>query len=149
MNIAPVSYRPILLSSTDVVLFLPMRRSHPRYPVQKIVSYHFEGKNFLTLTLDLGLGGMKIKTHSYIPGDERLTSKLVLGQGSIFLESRIVYSQFHPHEGSVSGVQFIEISDPDRNLLEDYLSSLNREPRRLMIHCGQEAGHPDGAASGI
>ncbi|NIQ39916.1 MAG: hypothetical protein GTN81_15205 [Proteobacteria bacterium] len=113
------------------------------------MSYHFQGKNFLTLTVDLGLGGMKIKTNSVIPGNERLASKVVLGQRSISLESRIVYSQFDPHEGNVSGVQFIEISDPDRSLLEDYLSSLKCEPRRLMIHCGQKAGHRYGASSGI
>jgi len=105
---------------------LPLRRSHPRYPVQKIASYHYEGRSFLTLTLDLGLGGMKIRTHQFLSEDERLHFKLVLGRNSIWLKGRIAHSLYLPDRQSVSGIQFIEVSQGDRVLLENYLSTLNQ-----------------------
>lgn len=118
---------PRLLSSHlgNTTLFLPLRRSHPRYPVQKITSYHYGGRNFLTLTLDLGVGGMKIKTHQHLSENQLLNFKLVLGQNSVRLRGRIVYSQFLPDKQSVSGIEFIGISDRDRTALADYLGTLN------------------------
>jgi len=56
-----------------------LRRAHPRYLVHKIVSYTHGGKDFLTLTVDLGLGGMRINTHFPLPKDEFLNFRLVLG----------------------------------------------------------------------
>lgn len=107
------------------MVLLPLRRSHPRYPVQKIASYHYGGKSLLTLTLDLGLGGMKIKTHQHLCEDERLIFKLVLGRDSIQLKGRIVYSLLLPDKQSVSGVQFLDVSEANRSLLEDCLTNLN------------------------
>ena len=52
------------------------RRSDRRYSVPKIASYRYEGKSFLTLTMDLGLGGMKIKTPRELAEGEQLDFKL-------------------------------------------------------------------------
>jgi hypothetical protein len=102
----------------------PPRRSHPRYPLNKIVSYCHEGESLLTLTLDLGLGGMKIKTHLPLPKDKRLEFKLVLGTDSISPKGRIAYSRFIPGHQMVSGVEFIELSEREQVLLENYLGTL-------------------------
>ncbi len=128
---------------SDTILFLPLRRNHPRYPVQKIASYNYGGRSFLTLTLDLGMGGMKIKAHHDIPEDECLAFKLVLGERPIFPKGRIVYSRFLADTGSVSGIQFVEISQSDRNLLNDYLGALKTSLEPLILPVRRKAGNSD------
>jgi hypothetical protein len=122
------SVSPTLSSSYfgDGVLFLPLRRNHPRYSIQNIASYRHEDKNFLTLTLNLSLGGMKIKTCHPLSQDEELGFKLVLNRNPISLKGRIVYSQFLPDKQGVSGIEFIEISDRDRTALKNYLDSIDQ-----------------------
>jgi len=126
MDIAPALHPLRLSYSDDTPLLLPLRRSHSRYPVQKIASYDYDGKSFLTLTLDLGLGGMKIKTHEHLSEGRHMNCRLVLGQSSILLKGRIVYSQFVPDEQSVSGIQFVEVTDRDQNFLQEYLTRLDQ-----------------------
>jgi len=81
-----------------------LRRAHPRYLVHKTVSYSYHGKQFLTLTLDLGPGGMKVNTHSCLPEEEHLNLKLILGADSIWPRGRIAYSRFLADKETFSGV---------------------------------------------
>jgi len=55
-----------------------------------------------------------------------MNCRLVLGQSSILLKGRIVYSQFVPDEQSVSGIQFVEVTDRDQNFLQEYLTRLDQ-----------------------
>jgi hypothetical protein len=107
----------------------PDRRSHTRYSVSKITSYSYGGKWYLTLTLDLGLGGMKIKAHDSLPVDECLDFKLVLEDKFIWLRGRIAYIGLPSWEERVSGVQFMDLSEPDRSSLEDDLATLQDWPK--------------------
>ena len=100
------------------------RRSHQRYSIPKIASYRHEGKSFLTLTMDLGLGGMKIKTPHKLPEGEQLDFKLVLVNDSISLKGKVVYSGSLRDRESVSGVQFIRVSERAHSLLKDALTGL-------------------------
>jgi len=100
------------------------RRIHPRYPVHEIVTYHHNDTSVLTLALDLGLGGMKIKTLHPLPKDESLNFKLVLGAGAIWLKGSVVYSQLTPDSDVVSGIRFMKVSKADRISLENYLANL-------------------------
>ena len=109
--------------------FPPEKRAHLRYMVQKIASYDWQGRRLLTLTLDLGLGGMRIDSHFHLPKDECLGFKLVLGADSIRPKGRVAYSGFLPNKQSISGIQFIEISMEDHMLLHEYLVSLQNRPR--------------------
>jgi hypothetical protein len=119
----------------------PEKRAHPRYPVQKIASYNWQGRKLLTLTLDLGLGGMRINSHFHFPKDERVGFKLVLGADSIRPKGRVAYSGFLPNKQSISGIQFIEISAKDHMLLHEYLVSLQDWPRpRGMVSLGAGEG---------
>lgn len=99
-------------------------RNHKRYSVQKIVSYQEDGKNFLTLTVDLGLGGMRIKTHSTLPAGDRQPFDLVLGTDSIRVLGRIVHNGTLRGRQNVAGIQFMGLSDHERQLLKDYLGNL-------------------------
>jgi len=58
-------------------------RGHPRYAVRNFVSYCYGGDRFLTAAFNLGLGGMKIQTYHFLPEDEQLGVRLVLGRNSI------------------------------------------------------------------
>lgn len=109
---------------------LPLRRSHSRYSIKKIVSYCYEEKRFLTFTLNLGLGGMKIKTHYNIPEGENLDLTLVLGNTSIDLKGRTVYSHVLPGKQKVSGIEFVDLSERDRNTLRNHLAALGQWPKK-------------------
>ncbi len=120
-------------------------RGYPRYPVHKIVLYKYRGRQFLTLTLDLAMGGMKIKSRRHLQGDKLLQFKLVLGENSIWLKGRIVYSGFVSDKQRVSGIQFTELSPNDYGLLQRYLATLEewpslREGSRVKIRW--QRGHP-------
>jgi len=106
--------------------FLSERRIHPRYAVQKIISYRYKRKRYLTLTLNVGLGGVKIKTHCRVPGGKHLDLDLVLGSTSIGLKGRTVYSDLLPGGQMVSGVQFTEMSGQGQSMLRGYLSTLEQ-----------------------
>lgn len=95
-----------------------------RYPVHKVVSYTHGQKQLLTLTVDLALGGMKIKTHEKSPKNDRLDFKMVLGKDSITSEGRVVYSKTRPGGQRVSGIQFLHLSRRDSALLGAYLSAV-------------------------
>ena len=124
------------------MLFSSMRRSYPRYPAQRIASYHYGGKRYLTLTLDLGLGGMKIKTNHGLPEGEHLDFKLVLGGSSIWVKGRIAYSGLLADKQGVSGIQFIEISSQADTVLRNYLADSDevRARQRRVISAGGMAG---------
>ncbi len=100
------------------------RRAYPRYKVQKIVSYTHRGKKLLTVTVDLGMGGMKIKTHYKIPKNESMNFEIVLGDSSISSEGRVVYSKMVSDTGRVSGIQFLRLSRRDSALLHACLSAI-------------------------
>ena len=100
-------------------------RRHPRYAVHKPISYLYEGKRFLALTLNLGLGGTRIETRHYLPEDEPLDIHIDLGPNSIWTKGRPVYSWFLSGSRYISGLQFTEVSEQDQSSLKDYLVTLN------------------------
>ncbi|MDI7261604.1 MAG: ATP-binding protein [Thermodesulfobacteriota bacterium] len=104
-------------------------RSHPRYVIRKPVSYYYGGKRFLTLTLNLGLGGMKVETRHYLPENEQLDIHMDLWPNSIWTKGRTVYSRLLSESRYVSGLQFIEVPEQDQSSLKDYLATLNVWPK--------------------
>jgi len=95
----------------------PEARNHLRYAFRKTPFYSHGRKRYLALTLDLASGIMKIKTSHSLPNDEHLNIELVLGQKSFCLKGRIIYGWFLSDWGHISGIQFIEVSEEDRNSL--------------------------------
>jgi len=128
-------------SGKDLVYPFPGRRRHPRYTIRRITSYSYVDKRFLTLTLDLGLGGMKIKSHCYLPNDEHLNFKLILKDNPIWPKGRVAYNGFLPNEESVLGIQFMDLSDQDSLSLQNHLVTLEGLPKpRGMLSAGERAG---------
>ncbi|NIQ38128.1 MAG: hypothetical protein GTN81_06020 [Proteobacteria bacterium] len=104
------------------------RRSYPRFEVRKLVSYNHGGKRFLTLTLDLALGGMKIETCRDLPHDEDLDFQLILDNRTIWLKGRPVYNHLVSGTMNIAGIQFLGISEEDRDVLQQYLGRLHQLP---------------------
>ncbi len=125
------------------------RRNHPRFEVRRLVSYHHSGKRFLTLTLDLALGGMKIETPSHLPEGEQVDVRIVLENRSIWLKGRTVYSHLLSDTMNVSGIQFLDVPEEDRVLLEDYLNRLHHLPfPQRMISARGEGSRPNSRKAG-
>jgi hypothetical protein len=118
----------------------PQARSDPRYPVHKIVSFDYGGRHFLTLTVDLGLEGMKIENPLSLPADEHLNFKLVLGAKCIWPRGRIISTSPLSHSQIVSEVRFTELSKQDYRLLQGYLAALQEVPKPWgMVSAGRKA----------
>jgi hypothetical protein len=83
----------------------------------------------LTLTLDLGLGGMKIDTSNRLPKGQFLNFKLVLRADSIWPKGRIAYSKVHLGNRNLSGVQFVELSSEDCISLQKCLAFQEELPK--------------------
>jgi hypothetical protein len=107
----------------------PEVKPHPRYPVHKVVSYHHSGKQFLTLTQDLGIDGMRIETHYHLPTDEELTFNLILGKTIIGSKGRVVRSELLTRKRTVSDIEFTKLSEQDLATLRNYLATLEKWPK--------------------
>jgi hypothetical protein len=83
---------------------------------------------------------MKIKTHYSLHEGELLDLHLALGGISIRTQGRTVYSELLPSGEKVSGIQFVELSEGNRLLLNNYLLSLEQWPKkRSMLFTGERA----------
>ncbi len=110
-------------------------RSDPRFSVRKPITYSHGGKQLLTLTVNLGLGGTRIETFQYLPEHEDFDLHLDLETNAIWPKGRIVYSQqlFKGHYAS--GIQFIKISGEERGILRDYLDGISDHLKPPMPFC--------------
>ncbi len=106
-------------------------RRYPRYPVRRLASYSYGGKRFLTVTINLGLGGMMVDLSHYLPENEQMDIQLVLGRNSIWPKVRRVHCRLRSERSYISGFQFIEISEQDQRLLEEYLTTVENSPSPL------------------
>ena len=109
------------------------RRAYPRYEIHTIVSYAHRQKQLLTSTLNLSMGGMKIKAHQILPKNEDLGFTMVLGGRSIASSGRVIYNKVLRGDQRISGIQFLRLSRRASHLLREHLSSLKaRLPRKGM-----------------
>lgn len=108
-------------------------RSHQRHAVHNFVSYRYGGNRFLTVALNLGVDGIRIFTYHFLPKEEQLDIQLVLGRNSIWLKGRSVYCQLISEGQYISGLQFVEVLEQDRNFLENYLR--HKELEEVLQEC--------------
>ena len=109
---------------------LPETKAFQRNPLRNIVSYQHGGRQFLTVTQDLGVDGMRIETHCAIPDDEVLRFKLILGDTSIRTAGRVVRTEFLPGNRTVSHIEFTNLSDQNLAALREYMTGSDDWPKR-------------------
>ena len=114
----------------EVSSFGPERelRRHPRYPVRRLACYNYGDKRFLTVTINLGMGGMMLDISHYVPENEEMDIQLVLGRNSIRPRVRRVHCGLSSEKSYVSGFQFIDLSEKDQILLKEYLATVEDSP---------------------
>ena len=112
-------------AETELSTGRPMWSSdRSRHAVRKIVSYCYEGKQYLTLTHDLGLDGMSVENSHPLSKGERLNVRLILGKQSIRLKGRAVESRLLSGMRVVSDIRFTGVSYKSRRLLQNCLETL-------------------------
>ena len=108
------------------------RRKFRRFLNTSLIIFTTNGNEKVTKTVDLSLGGAKIRTQEPLSGDDLFSLTLVLGNQAIKAKGDVVYST---SEGErplfYSGIKFIDFSAFHRDTLKDYLSSLSTIPGDL------------------
>jgi c-di-GMP-binding flagellar brake protein YcgR len=93
------------------------RRRYTRHNLQTVVAYQLGDKRFLTLTANVGLGGMAIETHSRLLRGECIRFRLVLGEELLRVYGTVVYSGERLERCCVSGIQFEGLTAQEQDLL--------------------------------
>jgi len=106
--------------------YLAERRRHPRYPIHLPVFIFFSEKRVAAHTLDLGRGGMKIHADQPIPAGQEFLLQLVLEEKPIWSKGRFLFNQTQPDLVNFSCIQFVNTSEKNIHLLQEYLSPLEK-----------------------
>ena len=99
------------------------RRKHPRYPVSaggaEIRQQGVDSRIWARLT-DISRGGCYLETMSPMPVLTYINLTLTLDEQHLHAKGQVVVA--HPHFGM--GVQFLDLSDKDRPVLERWIADL-------------------------
>jgi diguanylate cyclase (GGDEF)-like protein len=103
------------------------RRKTRRHYTSTIMVYKKKDFYRVTKTINLSLGGAKIPTESMLDISQAFDLILVLGTNACQLKGEVVYSAAAGESYShyFSGIKFHDLPAKDRQILEDYFSSLN------------------------
>lgn len=101
------------------------RRKHQRLELANLVAY----KNFdieeVTETINISMGGMKIRTEFPIEEGESLDLSLRIGREEFKSKARVIYCNLGEDQAFEIGLRFEETSETDLSLLNQYISNQN------------------------
>jgi diguanylate cyclase (GGDEF)-like protein len=103
------------------------RRKNKRHYTSTILVYKKKDFYRVTKTINLSLGGAKIPTDSMLDTNQAFDLILILGSNACQLKGKVIYSTTAGESYShyFSGIRFLDLPAKDRQILEDYFSSLN------------------------
>ena len=103
------------------------RRAHPRFKTVNSVEVHPEGQGapIRARTADLSIGGCFIEMPNPLPKGTQIKISIWVKDTKLWANGRVVTST----PGFGIGVQFIEISEQDKNQLQEFLESTIRIAR--------------------
>lgn len=99
------------------------RRRHRRLELTNLVAYKSFDIEAITETINISLGGMKIKTEFPIDEDESLDVSLKIGGEEFKSVARVVYCNAREDQAYEIGLNFEKTSERHLNLLNQYLGS--------------------------
>ncbi len=104
-------------------------REYPRFEVEIWVDFSTLDVEMSTQVLNLSRGGVFMKSDLPLPLDQEVELVLRLPDGSpVHATGRVVWNHdladARSRKPSGSGIQFLDIPDADRALLDDYLATL-------------------------
>jgi hypothetical protein len=98
------------------------RRRHRRFELINLVVYKQFEIEKVTKTINLSIGGMKMRTEFPVPLNEELEISIKIGDDVFQSEGKVIYVN-EGKDGAFSiGVNFINIAEESLNLLSQYLS---------------------------
>jgi len=112
------------------------RRKHKRVFTSTILIYKKKDFHKVTKTINMSLGGIKFPTESKLDIGHTLDLILILGNNACQLKGDVVYSDlagedyFHYY----TGLKFRDLSPRERQVLEDYFSSMSLERKGRFPH---------------
>ena len=97
------------------------RREHKRLELTNLVAYKSFYIEQVTETVNISLGGMKIRTEFPIDRDEHLDVTLRIGPEEFKSEAKVVYCNPREDRAYEIGLKFERTSEHHLNLLDQYL----------------------------
>ncbi len=109
--------------------FLHERRKFERFYASTILIYRDDDAYRVARTINLSLGGIKLRTATKLPDEKTLDLILVLDDQASHLKGEVVYSERVEAETSfyTAGLKFKDLTFADRETLEDFCSLLSRK----------------------
>ncbi len=110
------------------------RRRNRRHYTSTILVYKKKDFYRVTKTINLSLGGAKIPTDSLLNLNQAFDLILILGSNACQVKGEVVYSMMAGENYShyFSGIKFLDLPAKDRQILEDYFSSLDVREEPLL-----------------
>ncbi len=102
--------------------FRKERRKHKRFELLNLVVYKQFEIEKITKTIDLSIGGMKIRTEFPVPLHEELEISIRIGDEIFKSGGKVVYTNERKDGDYDIGVNFINVPEESLHLLSQYLS---------------------------
>lgn len=105
---------------------LKERRQYQRFSTSTVLIYKRNSSSYVTKTVDLSLGGAKIRTKVPLISHNKYTMTLFLGENSIHCIGDVIYSKQNEKKYPFyeSGIKFDVLPPLYQNKLEEYLENL-------------------------
>jgi len=98
------------------------RRRHRRFELINLVVYKQFEIEKITKTINLSVGGMKMRTEFPVPLHEELEISIKIGDEIFKSEGKVMYANQRKDGDYDIGVNFINAPEESLNLLSQYLS---------------------------
>jgi c-di-GMP-binding flagellar brake protein YcgR len=98
------------------------RRRHKRFELINLVVYKQFEIEKITKTMNLSMGGMKMRTEFPVPLHEELEISIKIGDEIFKSQGRVIYTNERKKGDYDIGVSFINAPEKSLNLLSQYLS---------------------------
>jgi len=111
----------------------PELRSNPRYRCQNSIEVHVNGASFWGTVADLSLSGCYVEMPIPLEPGTKLKVGIWFGQSKAWAQAQVA----HRTPGIGIGLNFLEISDSDRDQIRRFLASLSpiaKKPMRPVGH---------------
>lgn len=97
------------------------RRRHRRFELLNLVVFKQFEIEKISKTVNLSMGGMKIRTEFPVPLDEELEISIKLGEDIFRSQGKVIYANERKEGDFDIGVNFINSPEESLNLLRHYL----------------------------
>ncbi len=98
------------------------RRRHRRFELINLVVYKQFEIEKITKTINLSIGGMKIRTEFPVPLHEELEISIRLGDQIFRSQGKVIYANERKDGNYDIGVNFVNAPEENLDLLSQYLS---------------------------